>query len=90
MLVVGPNPVFLRYIGHVLPSLGESGVTLSTISGLASGLEVRGTDSAELATTKGDPRMVKVIARAVRNRQRALRSELQIGYGPYTLAHVAG
>ena len=33
VLVIGPNPLFLRYIEHVLPSLGESGVTLSTISG---------------------------------------------------------
>ncbi len=34
VLVVGPNPLFLRYIEHVLPSLGESGVELSTIGGL--------------------------------------------------------
>ncbi len=26
VLVIGPNPLFLRYIEHVLPSLGESGV----------------------------------------------------------------
>ena len=34
VLVVGPNPLFLRYIEQVLPSLGETGVTLSTVSGL--------------------------------------------------------
>ncbi len=34
VLVVGPNPLFLRYIDQVLPSLGETGVTLSTVSGL--------------------------------------------------------
>ena len=37
VLVIGPNPLFLRYIEKVLPSLGESGVTLSTISGLVHG-----------------------------------------------------
>ena len=30
----GPNPTFLRYIEHVLPSLDESGVELSTVNGL--------------------------------------------------------
>ena len=28
VLIVGPNPTFLRYIGHVLPSLGETGVLM--------------------------------------------------------------
>jgi DNA helicase IV len=31
VLVVGPNPLFLRYIEQVLPSLGETGVSLSTV-----------------------------------------------------------
>ena len=34
VLLVGPSPVFLRYIEHVLPSLGEQDVQLSTIAGL--------------------------------------------------------
>ena len=59
VLVVGPNPIFLRYIGHVLPSLGESGVTLSTVSGLVHEAEVRGTEDASLAAIKGDVRMAK-------------------------------
>jgi hypothetical protein len=37
VLVVGPNPTFLRYIEHVLPSLDENGVELSTVNGLFSG-----------------------------------------------------
>ena len=40
VLVVGPNPLFLRYIEQVLPSLGETGVSLSTVAGLVP--EVRG------------------------------------------------
>ena len=42
VLVIGPNPLFLRYIEKVLPSLGESGVTLSTISGLVHGFQDQG------------------------------------------------
>ncbi len=34
VLLVGPSAVFLRYIEHVLPSLGEQDVQLSTITGL--------------------------------------------------------
>jgi len=37
VLVVGPNPTFLRYIDQVLPSLGETGVELSTATGLYRG-----------------------------------------------------
>jgi DNA helicase IV len=81
VLVVGPNPVFLRYIGHVLPSLGESGVSLTTIEGLASDVRVRGVDSPLAARVKSDARMAKVVARAVRDRRRALRRDLEIGFG---------
>ena len=42
VLLIGPSPVFLRYIEHVLPSLGEQDVQLSTISGLKPRLRVRG------------------------------------------------
>src|ERR1039457_2151884 len=58
VLVVGPNPLFLNYIENVLPSLGESGVTLSTISGLVTNVQVRGRDSEPTDFLKGDPRMV--------------------------------
>ena len=54
VLVIGPNPLFLRYIDNVLPSLGESGVTLSTVSGLVHGVQVRAQDRAEVARLKGD------------------------------------
>src|SRR5258706_14311348 len=37
-LVVGPNPTFLRYIGQVLPSLGETSVLLSTVAELYPGM----------------------------------------------------
>ena len=81
VLVVGPNPLFLNYIENVLPSLGESGVTLSTISGLATNVEVRGRDSEEVDRLKGDVRMATLLARALRTRQRPLRQEVTIPVG---------
>ena len=81
VLVVGPNPLFLNYIENVLPSLGESGVTLSTISGLVTNVVVTGRDSEPVDQLKGDPRMARVIANALRTRQRGLRDDVEIPVG---------
>ncbi len=81
VLVVGPNPLFLNYIENVLPSLGESGVTLSTISGLVTNVEVSGRDDEEVDRLKGDARMATLLARALRTRQRPLRREVSIPVG---------
>ncbi len=81
VLVVGPNPLFLRYIEQVLPSLGETGVSLSTVAGLVPEIRVRGTDDPLVAKLKGDVRMVKVLGRAVRTRQRPLRHDVEIPFG---------
>jgi DNA helicase IV len=85
VLVVGPNPLFLRYIEHVLPSLGETGVTLSTVAGLAPNVVIRGRDNARAARIKGDVKMAAVIAKAVRDRQRPLRRDIDIPFGAYSL-----
>ena len=85
VLVIGPNPLFLRYIEHVLPSLGESGVTLSTVSGLVHGVTVRAEDDAEVARLKGDARMAGFLARAVRSRQRGLRHDARVPFGSTVL-----
>ena len=81
VLVVGPNPLFLNYIENVLPSLGESGVTLSTISGLVTNVEVRGEESDDVDQLKGDLRMAQLIARALRTRQRPLRDDVELPVG---------
>ncbi|MGO9029250.1 MAG: HelD family protein [Acidimicrobiales bacterium] len=85
VLVVGPNPLFLRYIEQVLPSLGETGVTLSTVSGMVPEIRVRGTEPTEVARLKGDARMAQVVARAIRTRQRPLSTEAVIPYGALLL-----
>ena len=84
VLVVGPNRLFMRYIEHVLPSLGENGVELSTIGGLV-GTEASATEDARVARLKGDGRMATVVQRAVKDRQRPVRDDLVVGYGPYVL-----
>ncbi len=85
VLVVGPNPLFLRYIEQVLPSLGETGVTLSTVAGLVPGVRVRATEPGPVARVKGDARMATVIANAVRTRQRPLAVAAAIPYGTSVL-----
>jgi DNA helicase IV len=69
VLIVGPNPAFLGYIGEVLPSLGETGVLLATVGELFPGVTVTGTDSPVAAAVKGGAQMADVLAEAVRDRQ---------------------
>ena len=67
VLVIGPNPIFLRYIAQVLPSLGEAATRQTTLDRLLAGTAYRvtGTDDDLAATVKGDGRMAEVVARAV-------------------------
>ncbi len=69
VLVVGPNSTFLRYIGHVLPSLGETSVLLCTVAQLHPGLNARGVEPDETAAVKGRLEIAKVLAVAIRDRQ---------------------
>jgi DNA helicase IV len=65
VLVVGPNDAFLRYIGDVLPALGEIDARQTTVEELVGGVAVKGVDSAPAARIKGDARMAEVLSRAV-------------------------
>ncbi|MFF5103249.1 HelD family protein [Streptomyces sp. NPDC000134] len=69
VLIVGPNPAFLGYIGEVLPALGETGVLLATVGELFPGVKATATDSPEAAAVKGRAGMADVLAEAVRARQ---------------------
>jgi DNA helicase IV len=81
VLVVGPNPLFLRYIDQVLPSLGETGVALTTVEGLVADVRPKAQDNRTAARVKGDVRMSRVVAKAVRDRQRPLKKPVEIGAG---------
>jgi DNA helicase IV len=73
VLVVGPNASFLRYIGDVLPALGEIDAQQTTIEELVGKTlarlnpryAVRGADPADVATLQGDARMATVVHRAL-------------------------
>ena len=78
VLVVGPNPLFLRYIEDVLPGLGEDQVRLATTGELVAGVTVDGADPAGVAALKGDARMVTVLARAIEQRRRGSRADLVV------------
>jgi len=69
VLVVGPSAGFVRYVGGVLPALGESAVVFTTPGRLAHGIVATATDPPEAARRKGDLSMIDVLRRAVADRQ---------------------
>ncbi|RSM87815.1 ATP-dependent DNA helicase [Streptomyces sp. WAC 01325] len=69
VLIVGPNPAFLGYIGEVLPALGETGVLLATVGELFPGVRATATDTREAAAVKGRADMADVLAEVVQDWQ---------------------
>ncbi|HWS32582.1 MAG TPA: AAA family ATPase, partial [Actinoplanes sp.] len=65
VLIVGPNPAFLRYIAAVLPALGEIDVRQRTLTGLIGGPVAQLADDPAADLVKHDPRMAAVLAAAV-------------------------
>ena len=70
VLVVGPNPAFVRYISAVLPSLGDQTVVQLPVQALGPRVRVGRVDPPELRRLKGDRRLLRLILRGLRNRQR--------------------
>jgi DNA helicase IV len=66
VLVVGPNPVFMDYISHVLPMLGEERVEQRAIDQLVAEEGPARQEDPARARVKGDARLAEVIAAAVR------------------------
>jgi DNA helicase IV len=66
VLVVGPNPVFMDYISHVLPMLGEQRVEQRAIDELAGAASATRRDLPEIARRKGDVAMAQLLVDAVR------------------------
>lgn len=69
VLVVGPSSVFMTYIERVLPSLGETAVTLRSLGAMVEGVSATEHDEPELARIKGSERMADVLRRLVSERQ---------------------
>ncbi len=76
VLVVGPSPVFVDYIGAVLPALGETSVRLASLADLPElprGVEVSGWDGPAAVAVKGSARMVGLLRALVRSQAGARR-----------------
>ncbi len=69
VLVVGPNPVFLSYVGAVLPGLGETNALLATVGELFPGVVADAVEPDAVTEVKGRLVMADVVAAAVRAHQ---------------------
>ncbi|GAA1314838.1 RNA polymerase recycling motor ATPase HelR [Saccharothrix xinjiangensis] len=69
VLVVGPNPGFLRYIGEVLPSLGETDVVFATPGELFPGVRTDREDTPGLQALKGGLAAVDLLREAIADRE---------------------
>ena len=85
VIVVGPNPVFLRYVENVLPGLGETGVRLATPGQLVPGVAVTAVDTAADAAVKGDAAMADRLAAAIDAHRRPLEETASVPYGAWRL-----
>jgi DNA helicase IV len=64
VLVVGPSNVFMSYIERVLPSLGETSVTLRSLGEVVDGIRAGRHDEPVAAAAKGSSRMTGFLAKA--------------------------
>ncbi|GAA5168344.1 RNA polymerase recycling motor ATPase HelR [Pseudonocardia eucalypti] len=93
VLLVGPNPGFLDYVGGVLPALGETDVVFTTLGGLLPGVRTNRVDTPEATRLKGSAVMVDVLDAAVLDRQRLPDEPIEIELDDVTVlldSEVAG
>ena len=64
VLVVGPNPAFMEYVSHVLPTLGEDSVDQRAVAELVPGVELTRVDPPDVQRLKADTRLGEVVRRA--------------------------
>lgn len=85
VLFVGPNRLFLRYVEQVLPALGESGARMALLEDLIDGVRVAAADSPVAARLKGDVRMIRLLAAAVRDRQHIAPRDVTLSFEGYEI-----
>jgi DNA helicase IV len=78
VLIVGPNPDFLRYISEVLPSLGEDSVVLTSLHTLLPGVTADREDERAVVEVKGRLDLAKVVENAVRRREIPVRAPFTV------------
>ena len=67
ILVVGPNPTFIRYIQKVLPGLGDQQVRQTALTGLVADVRFGAGEPHAVAKLKGDLRMQGLIDRGLQD-----------------------
>jgi DNA helicase IV len=85
VLILGPNPTFLRYISQVLPSLAETGVLLATLGDMFPGVHARAGEPPAVAELKGRLGMREVLAAAVADRQTVPPDHVEVDHDGYPL-----
>ena len=85
VLLVGPSPVFLKYIEKVLPSLGETGALLLTPGQLYPGLDTEVSDVKNVAVTKGRSAMASVLRNHIANYERVPDQDEELRVGSHTI-----
>ncbi len=80
VLIVGPSAIFMKYIDQVLPSLGETSVSLRALGDVVDGLHATRRDHPAVAAVKGSGRMGAVLARVARTATPDAPRELRIFY----------
>jgi DNA helicase IV len=78
VLLVGPNPVFMDYVAHVRPALGEDSVDQRAVAELVEGAQVTVSDSRDVERLKADLRLAEVVRRAVESRSEGSPQELVV------------
>lgn len=68
VLVVGPNPTFMDYVSHVLPTLGEESVDQRAVGELVDGAAATRSEPLDVQRLKADVRLAEVVRRAVERR----------------------
>ena len=86
VLVVGPNRVFLDYIGNVLPSLGERSVQQRTALDLCvPKVDISGEDDRDTRRAKGSPEMLARLEAASTRHVTVPDGDLRIPLGARTI-----
>jgi len=86
VLVVGPNKVFLDYIGNVLPSLGERSVQQRTALELCvPKVAITGEDDRDTRAWKGAVEMLEQLAQAATEHVTLPLDDLRIPFGARTI-----
>jgi DNA helicase IV len=86
VLVVGPSTVFMQYIERVLPSLGETSVTLRSLGEVVDGVRAPRHDEPIAAAAKGSRRMLPVLRRLASSPLAGAPSEFRYFYKDDVLA----